>query len=256
MRSDRSGFRRRLNRPTMLVVGEDHPVDLKISAMSLTRCPYCKHGNPADARVCSACGGELHLPRHLAPCPHCGAVGPVKATVCYWCRGELPGRRLRRPSRAIVATAVLAAIAVLGYYIYVQGSLVDAPLAPEASSEASGREAPAGAGLIGRDAAAGDNQSAGADARLATPPSGTTAKPAATITRPQAIRGGQAGVQREQSRPEACTEAAAALGLCTTKPALIKEAGDARKEPPRPQTCTEATAALGLCTPTIQQRRE
>ena len=255
MRSDRSGFRRRLNRPTMLVVGEDHPVDLKISAMSLTRCPYCKHGNPADARVCSACGGELHLPPHLAPCPHCGAVGPIKATVCYWCRGELPGRRLRRPSRAIVATGVLAAIAVLGYYIYRQGSLVGAPLAPAASSEASGREAPAGAGFIGRDAAAGDTESAGAEARLAAPPSGTSAKPAA-ITRPQAIKAGKAGVQREQSRPEACTEAASALGLCTTKPVLNKEASDARKEPPRLQTCTEAAAALGLCAPTIQQRRE
>ncbi len=222
--------------------------------MSLTRCPYCKHGNPADARVCSACGGELHLPPHLAPCPHCGAVGPIKATVCYWCRGELPGRRLRRPSRAIVATAVLAAIAVLGYYIYRQDSLVDAPLAPAASSEASGREAPAGAGFIGRDAAAGA-ESAGADARLATPPSGTPAKPAA-ITRPQPIGARKADVKREQSRPEACTEAAAALGLCTTKPALNKEASDARKEPPRLQTCTEAAAALGLCTPTIQQRRE
>ena len=200
----------------------------------------------------------MHLPRHLAPCPHCGAVGPVKATVCYWCRGELPGRRLRRPSRGIVATAVLAAIAVLGYYIYRQDSLIDAPLAPAASSEASGREAPAGAGFIGRDAAAGDTESAGADARLATPPpppSGTPAKPAA-ITRPQAIGAGNAGVQREQSRPEACTEAAAALGLCTTKPVLNKEASDARKELPRLQTCTEAAAALGLCTPTIQLRRE
>jgi hypothetical protein len=39
-----------------------------------------------------------------------------------------------------------------------------------------------------------------------------------------------------------------------------KEAADARKaggqEPPRTQTCSEAAAALGLCTPTIQQRRE
>src|SRR5258706_9684414 len=235
MRSDRSGFRRRLNRPTMLVVGEDHPVDLKIRAMSLTRCPYCKHGNPADARVCGACGGELHLPPHLAPCPHCGAVGPIKATVCYWCRGELPGRRLRRPSRAIVATGVLAAIAVLGYYVYRQGSLVGAPLAPAASSEASGREAPPGAGFIGRDTAAGDTESAGAEARLAAPPSGTSAKPAA-ITRPQAIKAGKAGGQGGQASPGALTEAGAGPGFWNGKTLFATGGKSGHKEPPPPQT--------------------
>ena len=27
--------------------------------MSLTSCPFCEHGNPADAKICSACGGAL-----------------------------------------------------------------------------------------------------------------------------------------------------------------------------------------------------
>jgi hypothetical protein len=248
--------------------------------MSLTRCRLCKHGNPADSKFCSACGGALYLPPYLASCPHCGTVNPVKATVCSWCQGQLPGRSTgapfpssladvagflrRRPSRVVVGTAVVAAIAVIGYLADRQSSPADAREPAAASSAASSREAPADAGAIGRDAAAGDTESARADDNAPltgppVPPSGTPAKPAA-ITRPQAVRAGKAGEQREQSRPQACTEAVAALGLCTTKPVLKKEVTDARKpggqEPPRSQTCTEAAAALGLCTPTIQQRRE
>lgn len=203
----------------------------------------------------------------------------------------------------IVGTAALAAITVLGYYTFRQSSLVGAAQPPAASSKASGRGAPASAGVIGRNALAGDTKSAGADDSAgltgpATSPSGTPlADPAravasqpragrqsvesqeakataAAITRPQAINAGKAG-ERGPSRPEACTEAAAALGLCPAKPVQKKEvetaaaveagikrpqttdAGKASgQEPPRPQTCTEAVAALGLCTPRPTQRRE
>jgi hypothetical protein len=284
--------------------------------MSLTRCPFCEHGNPADSKFCSECGGALHL----VPCPHCGAVSEVTATVCYQCSGPLPGRTTdtlvasspaaevsgslpRRPSRAIVGTAVLAAIAVLGYYSYRQRLPAEVPQPPAASSEASARGAPAGAGVIGRDAAAGDTTPATVDdsARLtrpATSPSGipladpapaaanhpragrqpvesqeaeTAAEP---IARPQAIDASRAG-GRGSFRPEACTEAVAARGLCALKPVQKKEeetaaaveaaikrpqttdAGKASgQEPPLPQTCTEAVAALGLCTPKTTQRGE
>jgi len=214
--------------------------------MSLTRCRYCDHDNPADSKFCSACGGALYLPPYLASCPRCGTVNPVKATACSWCQVQLPGRRSlpRRPSRVVVGTAVLAAIAVLGYYTYRQGSLADAPQPPAASSEGSGRGAPVGAGFIGRDAAASDIK---------------PAAPARAIARPQAINADRA-VERGQSRPEGCTEAVAALGLCATKPVQRKEATDAGKAggqaPPLPQPCTEAVAALGLCTPGTTQRRE
>jgi len=246
-------------------------------------------------------------------------VNPVAATVCCWCRAQLPGRKgalvpvspaaevstslPRRRSRVIAGTAVLAAIVVVGYYTYRQRSLADAPQPPAASSEASGRGAPAGAGFIGRDAVASEPKSASANSSagltsLATSPPGTPlaapvraaanqpradrqpaesqkAKPAAAaITRPQAISAGRAD-EPGQSRPEACTEAVAALGLCATKPAQKKQAEAAaaveaaigrpqttdagkagEEEPPRPQTCTEAGAALGLCAPRPTQRRE
>src|SRR5437899_12888839 len=142
--------------------------------MSLIRCQYCEQSNPAEARFCNACGGALRLPPHLASCPRCGTVNPVTTAVCCWCRAQLPGHRERalvpvspaaevsrslprRRSRVIVGTAVVAAIAVLGYYTYRQGSLADAHQPPDASSEASGRGATASDGFYVR-AAADDNR--------------------------------------------------------------------------------------------------
>lgn len=59
------------------------------NTMSRSYCPFCEHGNPADAKYCSECGGALHL----APCPRCGAVNLTTAAACYQCRGTLAGPR-------------------------------------------------------------------------------------------------------------------------------------------------------------------
>src|SRR5882672_240478 len=193
----------------------------------------------------------------------------------------------QRRSRVIAGTAVLAALVVVGYYTYRQRSLADAPQPPAASSEASGRGAPAGAGFIGRDAVADEPKSASADnsaglTSLATSPPGTplAATVRAAANQPRADRQPVKSQEAKASdpgplRPEACTEAAAALGLCATKSVQKKEtetaaaveaaikrpqttgAGNAgAQEPPQPQTCTEAVAALGLCAPKPTQRRE
>jgi len=283
--------------------------------MSLNSCPFCEHGNPADAKFCSACGGALHL----VQCPRCGAVSDVKAATCYQCHGPLQGRgtdaldpapsaaEASRPlprwhARVIVATAVVAAIAVLGYYSYRQRSLVDAPVPQAASSEASGRGAPAGGGVIRRDAVVGDTTSPNADKSVrpagpaTSPPEPSLADPtrdteippravrrpvesrnataaAAPIVRPQARGAGKAR-RLEPPRPVACTESVAALGLCPPGSVQKKEAETAvatraiarpqanaagkagGQVPPRQEACTEAVAALGLCTPGPTQRRE
>ena len=133
--------------------------------MSLTKCQYCDHGNPADSKFCNACGATLTL----APCPRCGAVNQIEATSCYQCRGALPGGRTdepaaaalaaavpaaavpaavisepvpRRPARAIVGIVVLAAVAVFGYYAFRQHTPVGAPAPPSAGSEAKARGSP------------------------------------------------------------------------------------------------------------------
>ena len=252
--------------------------------MSLIRCRYCEHDNPADSKFCGSCGGALTLPPHLASCPRCGTVNPVTATVCCWCNGQLSARRSspRGRSRAIAATAVLAAVAVLGgYYTYRQSSHAEAPLPPAASSVSSGPVAPADAGFLDGQAADGATKSVSADdgagpTSPATSPFGAPpAEPvraAASQARPgrQPVKSQEAKASEPgPSRAEPCTEAGAALGLCVTKSVQKKEtaaveaaikrpqATDAgAQEPPHPQTCTDGVAALGLCTPRPTQRRE
>src|SRR6266850_2425224 len=187
------------------------------SSMSLIRCSNCAHDNPADSKFCAACGGALHLPAYLASCPRCGTVNPVKATICCWCQGPLAGRRQsRRPSPVVVGTAVLAAVAALGYYTYPQLSLVLARQPPAAGAETSAGPASPAATLLETS----PPETAPADpARAAAnqPPPGRQPVEAA-IKRPQATGAGNAGGQEPP-----CTEAVAALGLCTPKPTQRRE---------------------------------
>jgi ribosomal protein L40E len=228
-----------------------------------TFCPYCEHRNPADSKFCSACGGTLHLPPNVVSCLRCGVVSPVTANVCLWCRGPLPrrkdtdvsssspGRRvsrllLRQPSRVIIGTAVLAVLVLLGYDAYWQRPPVDAPRPPVASSETSSRLAP----VVSPQPAE-------------TPEAKTDA---AAVTRPPTINTGRAS-ERKPARLGECTEAVAALGLCTAKggraagPAIrslqTSDVGKAAgQEPTDPRNCAEGAAALGLCAPNSTQRRE
>ncbi len=228
------------------------------ASMPLTRCPYCEHGNPEDSKFCGACGGALNLPAHLAPCPRCGAVSPVKATVCYWCHGQLPGHRKapHRYPRVIVGTAVLATIAVLGYYAY--RSLVDARQlpttsgdSPTASSDSRSRGGPVGAGFLDGNAVVGDRKSAGADdsAKLTSPAASPSGNPPADPERPAANQP-RAGRQPVKSR-EANTGSAA-----ITRPQAINVGGASEPRPSRSEACTAAGEALGLCAMKPVQKKE
>ena len=228
-------------------------------------CPFCDHGNPEDAKFCSACGGALHL----VPCLRCGAVNDVAATACYQCHDRLPGRGtdalgpespaavvsrplLHRHSRVIVGMAVVAAFAVLGYYGYRQRSLVDSPQSTAAGSKASAPGATAGAGVIRRDAAAGDTEPASADFSVKPATRPAISLPQAPVADPAraAAVPPRAGRQPVESR-----EAKAAAALITRPQATA--AGKAqRREPPRPVACTESVAALGLCPPQLVQKKE
>jgi hypothetical protein len=221
-----------------------------------TRCPTCDQRNPADSRYCSACGGTLHLPPHLASCPRCGVVGQVTATVCFWCHGPLPGRRadarvlsspgirafrllLRRPSLVIAVAAALGAVLV--YANYRQPSPIEAPRPSAASNESSDR-------------------GAAVESPPAERPAAKTPAPAAP--RPQATSAGRAG-ERQPPRSEACTEGVAALGLCATEAkaaaAAIRDrqttdAGTEVGHEPSDPACTEAAAAAGICAGPAQRR--
>src|SRR6476646_10599188 len=53
--------------------------------MSSVQCHFCSKTNPADAKFCKSCLGQLNL----APCPHCDGVNEVTALVCHACKGDL-----------------------------------------------------------------------------------------------------------------------------------------------------------------------
>ena len=228
-------------------------------------CPFCDLGNPEDAKFCSACGGALHL----VPCLRCGAVNDVAATTCYQCHDRLPGRGtdalgpespaavvsrplLHRHSRVIVGMAVVAAFAVLGYYGYRQRSLLDSPQSTAAGSKASAPDATAGAGVIRRDAAAGDTAPANADFSVKP-----TTRPAISLPQaPVADPARAAAVQPRAGRQPVESREAKAAAALITRPQATAAGKAQRREPPRPVACTESVAALGLCPPELVQKKE
>jgi hypothetical protein len=146
----------------------------------------------------------------------------------------------------IIGAAVLAVLVLIGYDAYWQRPLVDAPRPPVASGEASSRLAP----VVSPQPAE-------------TPEVKTDA---AAVARPPAINTGKAG-ERKPARLGECTEAVAALGLCTAKggvaagsairPLQTTDVGRAAgQEPTDPRNCAAGAAALGLCAPNSTQRRE
>ena len=48
------------------------------------KCPKCQRTNPADARFCNGCGGELPL-----GCPNCGRSNPPESLFCNACGHNL-----------------------------------------------------------------------------------------------------------------------------------------------------------------------
>ena len=63
-------------------------------AKCLVQCHFCSRSNPADAKFCDGCLGQLNL----APCPHCDGVNEARATVCHACKGELVQAIVERAS--------------------------------------------------------------------------------------------------------------------------------------------------------------
>ena len=205
-------------------------------------------------------------------------------------------RPLSRPPTRLTAgrwaagAAALAILATLGYQVYKMFSSFDlpfekVPLSAAVSGGATERREPGASGTIGRDAAAGEASVAQVDrnvASLAAPASTTKAVPRDAALTPAELRRAsrraataRAASERELPRAGPCTEAIAAIGLCspglgpTAKAETTAAAGRAialpkesiarkaveRAQPPA-LPCTEAVAALGLCTAESIQRKE
>jgi len=152
----------------------------------------------------------------------------------------------------IVGMAVVAAFAVLGYYGYRQRSLLDSPQSTAAGSKASAPDATAGAGVIRRDAAAGDTAPANADFKVKP-----TTRPAISLPQaPAADPARAAAVQPRAGRQPVESREAKAAAALIARPQATAAGKAQRREPPRPVACTESVAALGLCPPELVQKKE
>jgi hypothetical protein len=223
--------------------------------------------------------------------PEDGAYAPDPAAAS----AETP-RPLSRPPTRLTAgrwaagAAALAVLVILGYQVYKMFYSFDLPFekVPLSTAESGGateRREPGASGTIGRNASAGDASVAKVDqdvVPLAAPASTSQAVPGEAALTPAEPRRAsrraapaRAASKRELPRAEPCTEAVAAVGLCSLEPGPAAQAetaaaagtgialpqkGVARKAVERAQPpavpCTAGVAALGLCTAESIQRKE
>lgn len=107
-------------------------------------CPYCGARNPADAKICSQCGGDLtqaasrsagnvvgsfdSAPKPPVTCPSCGSSNPATATTCLNCGAALdkprplatmPTKHERGWAFGLVFIVIgLAMVIAFGFLIY------------------------------------------------------------------------------------------------------------------------------------------
>lgn len=219
--------------------------------MEIVHCSFCKHGNPADAKFCNACGSSLTLQL----CQACGAIDNISATVCYKCgqpfapgvdsptQGDDEAQCPTPPAQAGQAPrtrpgpwkllALLAVVAAATLVIYPRVAGDEAPLsapplpADLADAPTPDSPAPDSPPAVAADAAAAPETSAPAHSSAAEheeeveAPSSTdtTAEAAAdeppTTTQPtQAQSADVPDTATPQATPAGCSPAIDALGLC------------------------------------------
>jgi len=244
---------------------------------STVPCPQCARGNPAGAKFCEACGSPLQVAAE-------GSVDAPDLALAAELFKPLPRRHPRTIVHAVAAgAATVATLSGLAYYLYDNFFYTDfsSVYVRVKSAEESGADsAPSGhsAGAIGSEAtptgpagpieagkAAGPAGITGSDAAPAEPARSIEAGKAA---RPAGATARTAATARKAGKPELsgaapCTEAVAAVGLCTPGPGQARDVRAAastgqavEREKPRAAACTEATTALGLCTTATIEKKE
>ena len=250
--------------------------------MEIVPCSFCKHGNPADAKFCNACGSSLSLQL----CEACGAIDNIDATACHKCGrpfsprshpvaadvGTLPGsssassagesaHRTRSPGRLIALLALIIA-----------GTLVIYPRVAGDQAAPAGRSTPTQAGPVAEpDPVPAESHpgSQPASAPQSPPPAAAEAVATADATQPPTAASAAEAVSEEAERsPEAASEALAktpspveiaappeqgeVAAPTPAAPAAALQAGD---EPPgteRPETSTaDAPETPAGCSPAI-----
>jgi hypothetical protein len=135
--------------PAQAEASKDEAIVQQATAGPDLHCPYCAARNPAAAKVCKQCGGDLTAaqarevgqliegfgaPRQEIKCATCGAMNPPERRVCQNCGAPLPISKPVAPPKPVAQPAqpssgclwiglgllVLAAIAA-GFFLFSSG---------------------------------------------------------------------------------------------------------------------------------------
>jgi hypothetical protein len=173
-----------------------------------------------------------------------------------------PERRiaLARSPGMIIGTAALAAVVVAGYYAFDRGQIVDASKAPAAAGEVKdGGDSAEAVPPASPDTTSAEVAPSGSPAAPLPPVTHGVAPsaqpPTASVVPTQPASASRPGGAPQPEGPVTSAAPAAAAASARPRPAETSP-GIERPPPPRLGPCTDAVAALGLCTPEPTQRRE
>jgi len=211
------------------------------AALHLMPCPHCGAVNDITvSTACYRCHGELResvpaaLPAPATTAPASPKSSPAK--VAPYIIAEPPARQ--RP-HALIVGIILLAFGAASYYAYRQRSALD--VRERTGTEVKDRSTPADT-----NANAGTIIKAPADAALSPAPTPFAAPVELKTARPDPA----------PSLDTAGSPAAAAIVAPDIARARIDASKGLEKQPPYIGPCTDAVAALGLCTPEPTPRRE
>jgi hypothetical protein len=241
--------------------------------MEIVHCSFCKHGNPAEAKFCNACGSSLALQL----CEACGAIDNISASACHKCdqpfpprsgvaapdagdkqsvtpaaQAEEPGPRGRSPWKFFVLLALIVA-GVLVIYPRVTGdeaplSAIPAQVEVEAEAKLSPPppdSPPADSAEAAPSEATSDTARANLPSTGAEPVEEASARPTEAVDEEQVEPPAPTGTTTEPAHDQ--TSAAASATQPAQAPA--EDTPDTAATAPRatPPGCSPAIDALGLC---------
>lgn len=216
--------------------------------MLATHCTFCQHENTPGARFCAECGSPLHL--KVCANPQCGKVSEVSATICETCGQPFPRIDLVAPGTGDVPPAAGAAVA------HSAPDLTPPPASATTEKPRTALwpliavAIAAGAlPLLWANRAYIPAPKSGpfSNPEITKPaPSPTAAAPAPAPVVPTS--------PPAADPPATPPTVATASELDPASPGPAAKAGSKPERPPAkkpaaPRECTEALAALGLCTP-------